>query len=869
MRPRREAVNVTRLVVSVVFVVIALGTDAAAQVTRAPYLQSGSDTSITIRWRTSTATNSRVRYGASPTTLTSVTDHATVTTEHVVTLSGLAANTTYYYSVGSTTAVQAGGDANHFFVTAPQPGTSKNTRIWVIGDAGTGSSSQTAVRDAYYSYTGTRHTDLWLQLGDNAYSTGTDAEYQSKMFNVYAAMLRKSVTWPTRGNHESATDGSGVVVYYNLFTLPTNGQAGGVASGTEAYYSYDYGNIHFICLDSMGSSRSATGAMANWLRNDLANNTKAWTIAFWHHPPYTKGSHNSDTESQLVEMRTNIVPILEAGGVDLVLSGHSHSYERSRFIDEHYGLSTTFNAASHVVQSGAGQGAGAYTKGATTPSAHSGAVYVVPGSSGQTSGGSLNHPAHWVSLNQLGSLVIDIDGARLDAKFLRETGAVADSFTIIKSAPTEPPPSPTGLSATAGDTQVSLSWSAAAGATSYNVKRATTTGGPYATIATGITTTAYTSTGLANGTTYHYVISALNAVGESGNSNQASATPSEATTTTLIGLGSAWKYLDNGTNQGTAWRAASFSDTSWASGNAELGYGDDQATVLSYGPSSSNKYITTYFRKSFTVTNAASFTALTLRIERDDGAVVYLNGTEVARVGMPSGTISYTTLATAAAAEDVFDTVSIPVSQLVEGTNVIAVELHQSAASSSDISFDLDLVGQRNGGPPPPGPTTFVALDAVWKYRDNGTDQGTAWRALSFDDASWASGAAELGYGDDQTTTVSYGPSSSAKYITTYFRKSFTVSNAASYTGVTMRIERDDGAVVYLNGVEVARVGMPAGTVTYTTPANVNAAENVFDTVSIPASRLVEGTNVIAVEIHQESGTSSDISFKLDLVGAK
>jgi acid phosphatase type 7 len=547
-----------RLVAAVLLCVGLLAGSADAQVSRGPYLQTGSDTQVTFRWRTSTATNSRVAYGASPTTLTSHVDSATVTTEHEVVVTGLTANTTYYYSVGSTTAVQAGADANHFVLTAPTPGTSKPTRIWVIGDAGTGSSSQTAVRDAYYSFTGTRHTDLWLQLGDNAYSSGTDSEYQSKMFDVYSTMLKKSVVFPTRGNHESATDGSGNVVYYNIFTLPTAAQAGGIASGTEAYYSFDYGNIHFICLDSFGTSRSSTGAMANWLRNDLANNTKAWTIAYWHHPPYTKGSHNSDTESQLIEMRQNINPILEDGGVDLVLSGHSHSYERSKFIDSHYGLSSTFSDATHVVQAGSGQGAGAYAKESVTPEAHSGTVYAVAGSSGQTSGGTLNHPAHYVSLNNLGSLVLDIDGTRLDATFLRETGAANDSFTIIKSAPTSPPAAPTSLSATAGSSQVTLAWAASAGATSYIVKRATVAGGPYAAIATGVTATSYVDSDVTNGTTYYYVVSAMNAAGESANSNQASATPQggspPAAPTNLVATTAgktkiALTWTDNATNE--------------------------------------------------------------------------------------------------------------------------------------------------------------------------------------------------------------------------------------------------------------------------------------------------------------------------------
>src|SRR5207248_11507031 len=108
---------------------------------------------------------------------------------------------------------------------------------------------------------------------------------------------------------------------------------------------------------------------------------------------------------------------------------------------------------------------------------------------------------------------------------------------------------------------------------------------------------------------------------------------------TCIATGSTWKYLDNGSNQGTAWRATAFSDATWASGAAELGYGDgDEPTVVSFGPNASAKFITTYFRKSFSVTDPAQVTSPSLRIKRDDGAVVYVNGTEVFRTNMPTGT---------------------------------------------------------------------------------------------------------------------------------------------------------------------------------------------------------------------------------------
>ncbi len=424
----------------------------AQTVTRGPYLQSGTPTSVIVRWRTDVGCNGRVNYGTSIGSLTSYADDPTTATEHTVAVSGLSADTTYYYSIGTTSLVLEGDDANHFFVTPPNAGVSKPTRIWVLGDSGTADANASAVRDAYYAYTAARHTDLWLMLGDNAYSSGTDAEYQAAVFNMYPAMLRKSVLWPTFGNHDAGSATSGPPtsgVYYDIFNLPTAGEAGGLASGTEAYYAFDYGNIHFICLDSQGSDRSTGGAMLTWLQADLASTTQDWIIAFWHHPPYTKGSHDSDniadSGGRMTDMRQNALPILEAGGVDLVLTGHSHSYERSFLLDGHYGNSTTFNVSMEV-DGGDGRldGTGAYGKPSGGPAAHKGAVYAVAGSSGQSSGGVLNYPAMFISIGipTLGSMVLDVNGDQLDAMFLDSLGARQDYFTILKSPP--PTPTPTG-----------------------------------------------------------------------------------------------------------------------------------------------------------------------------------------------------------------------------------------------------------------------------------------------------------------------------------------------------------------------------------------------------------------------------------------
>ena len=557
-----------------------LSASTAASVTRGPYLQLGSSTGAVVRWRTDVATGSRVRYGLAPTSLSGVADGASGVTDHSVTLSGLSPNTLYYYSVGTATETLAGGDSTFFFRTHPFVGTAIATRIWVIGDSGTANASAQAVRNSYVTFAGTRATDAWLMLGDNAYNSGTDAEYQNAVFNMYPGILKQAFLWPTLGNHDTAgsTNPPPTLPYYQMFTLPTNAEAGGIASGTEDYYSFDRGNIHFVCLDSMTSDRSPTAAMATWLRNDLAATAQTWLIAYWHHPPYSKGSHNSDTESELEQMRQNILPILEDYGVDLVLTGHSHSYERSFLLDGHYGTSDTLTP-SMIKDSGSGRpsGTGAYTKPSSGIAPHEGAVYAVAGSSGQASGGTLNHPAMFISLNQLGSMVLDVDGNRLDARFLRETGAIDDSFTVVKGAaptptstpvpptatrtptrtptpagptatpaatrtptpvpptvtptrtPTPPllPAAPSGLTATAiSRSRIDLTWQDnSSNETGFQIERSRE-GGAFSLIATtaaGATTYSNTS-GLTPNKLYSYRVRAINTAGSSAYSNTANAT---------------------------------------------------------------------------------------------------------------------------------------------------------------------------------------------------------------------------------------------------------------------------------------------------------------------------------------------------------
>lgn len=403
----------------------------APDIVRGPYLQSGSAEQVVIRWRTEAPTASVVAFGRDPEHLARVVRRDEPTTEHAVRLTGLRADTRYHYAVGAPEGALVGlGDPTYSWRTDPGPGYTGSTRVWVIGDSGTANGEARAVRDAYRDFTGSRGTDLWLMLGDNAYDDGTDDEYQAAVFEMYPELLRSAVLWPTIGNHDghsaNTLDQSGP--YFDIFTLPKGGEAGGTPSGTEAYYSFDYANIHFVCLDSLDSSVDQDGDMLTWLRDDLLATTQPWLVAFWHHPPYSKGSHDSDSESSLEKMREEVLPVLEEHGVDLVLGGHSHAYERSMYLHGHYGRSSSLTG-DMIVDGGDGrpEGDGAYERLAGT---REGAVYVVAGSSGKTSSASLDHAAMYVSWLELGSVVLDVDEAALRLTFLDDAGRELDWFTI-------------------------------------------------------------------------------------------------------------------------------------------------------------------------------------------------------------------------------------------------------------------------------------------------------------------------------------------------------------------------------------------------------------------------------------------------------
>ena len=431
------------------------------KITRGPYLQVVTPTSVIVRWRTDQPTTGRVWFGPAENQLTGSQREAQPTQEHILTLTGLQPHTRYNYAVGyDETKLTAGAD--YYVKTALPTGDPRPFRMWVLGDFGSGQGNQKLVYDAYRKAIASRPADLWLWLGDNAYSYGYEAEYQERVFDFYPDTFRNTPIFPAPGNHDYADSETNFdIPYYNLFSFPQQGEAGGVPSGSKSYYSANYGTVHLISLDSQGKENGqfrlfdTTGTQVQWLKRDLAANKLPWTIVTFHHPPYSKGSHDSDTELSMKMLRENLAPILERYGVDLVLNGHSHGYERTYRMKDLRGLAATFSKETHVTDNATGRYDG--SPNSCPIVSKQGTIYAVNGSGGQLGGQSpgFPHPASiYNNVTVGGSMLIDVQGNRLDAQFLLSDGSVQDQFTLMKDVSKA-----TALTTEFADTlQLSASW---------------------------------------------------------------------------------------------------------------------------------------------------------------------------------------------------------------------------------------------------------------------------------------------------------------------------------------------------------------------------------------------------------------------------
>ena len=391
----------------------------ALTLSRGPYLQSVTDRSATLVCRTDASSAVTLRYGRSAAAPWEGEASSPPGTEHVFALSGLRPETRYAYELVTDGAVLARGESCSFR-TAPPPLSRAPFRFLAWGDSGLGSTRQLDVAARMEELLPV--PDFAVLLGDLVYPDGEPEDYDPKFFGPYADLFPRTPFWPTLGNHDVNTQNG--APYFDAFFLPATSGAPGNPSNTEKYYSFDHGMAHFVCVDGELSSSSPGSPMALWLEADLADaraRGKRWLIAYFHRPPYSKGTHDSDSEGQMIRLREDLVPLFEAQGVDLVASGHSHNYERSYLARNHA-----------VLQNHPGD----YTKFGTL----NGTIYLVSGCGGQSGGGDLNHPLMSKSLGSVaGFSVIDVSWEELRGSFVERNGATLDIFTLRKTSDSKPP----------------------------------------------------------------------------------------------------------------------------------------------------------------------------------------------------------------------------------------------------------------------------------------------------------------------------------------------------------------------------------------------------------------------------------------------
>ncbi len=650
----------------------ALADEDLSKFTREPYLQLATPDSMRIVWRTASPMTPVVRFGKKADDLDQIAASESVvarrlpgesggeagmplhsaptgTWQFEVSIHGLENDTRYWYAIfDGDRRLTPDGEAGetYFFNTYPKRHPAPNPLVelltadpsltfWVVGDSGTGGSDQIAVFDAMREYIKKQKVDvdMYLHVGDMAYGSGTDAEFAERFFAIYEPLLRNTVCWPAMGNHEGKTSRgeTGVGPYYDAYVCPTRAEAGGVASGLEAYYSFDYGPVHFVVLDSHDLDRSRNAPMAQWLKADLEQTQAEWLVAYWHHPPYTKGSHDSDVERQLAEMRENYMPLLESAGVDLVLGGHSHIYERSMLIDGAYATPTT--AEKVILDDGDGDadGDGAYRKsGGLKP--NQGTVAVVAGNGGTGLRRKGTMPVMRSILTEHGSLLVTIDGDTMKGVMINKAGVERDVFSIEKRGEVIPQ-------------RVISPWQ------------------PSSRAMDAPTMTEVNGQGM------------------------------PAKSRSVIDQGEEWSYTKSA-DDGAGWYARNFDSSSWETGKAGFGYGDgDDATVLD--DMKNNYTMLRIRREFELSGDELDAGGLGLALRYDDGFIVYINGEEALRVGVDfgAGKKAKGVIAHEAGRKARFFPIESNLFRV--GKNVIAIEGHNTSKGSSDFTLDPYLIQKK------------------------------------------------------------------------------------------------------------------------------------------------------------------------------
>jgi acid phosphatase type 7 len=382
--------------------VMTTGVAHAATLTRFPYLQRVGPSTATVAFRVDANCAAQVRYGTGG-TANQVTRSVDSGRIHAVELNGLTPGTEYTYVVeacGASTAPKR-------FRTAPVPGT-RRVHFAAMGDFGTGGSRQKQVAASMLSF----RPELFLGMGDVAYESGTEEQIQNNMFVPMKDLLMEVPFFAVAGNHEYVTNQA--QPYLDNLYMPTS------PSGGERYYSFDWGHVHFVGIDSncaiglASKDRCTLAAQKEWVKQDLAASKAPWKVAFFHHPPWSSGDHGS----QLL-MRREFGPLFEQYGVDLVLTGHDHHYERA-----------------HAM------------KGDSVGTAGTGIPYLVVGSGGANLRVFANSKPSWSAVRNntdYGFLNVEVVDGTLTAKLINASGSAVDTLVLTKSLPPEETPAPDAL----------------------------------------------------------------------------------------------------------------------------------------------------------------------------------------------------------------------------------------------------------------------------------------------------------------------------------------------------------------------------------------------------------------------------------------
>ena len=603
--------------------------------------QGPTASTMTVTWR-SYKSNGQVQYGTSA----SLGKTATATSRsfagshlHVAQLSGLKQGTLYHYRCGASGAWSKG----YSFRTAPSPGTT--IRMVAMGDSRSDDAKRALVRAGVQQ----RNPMFTIHTGDFVSSGGSQSQWNA-YFKTMEPLLAVSPMMGAIGNHENKAQ-----IYFDQFAFPSHSPKGSAPG--EAYYSFDYGNMHFIAVSTEHSPKKGDHQY-NWLRNDLIAAAKKphlrWVVAFGHRPPYSSGSHGSYTAAQ-----TAWGHLFESFGVDISFWGHDHTYERTKPLFQ--GQVVPSDGVIYVVTGGAG--APLYTAKGAYFTAVAKKLY------------------HYTELTVTNSTF------KLEAR--EPNGKIFDSLTLTKSGP-----KPMWVMEGAVDAASKVLGSKTSG--ELRNLRAGYQGG-YLYLATQGTPASKDHFILVSPTKPGAKVAApwkkagkvwtpaamLTMESSSGWSGW------QVSGQGQIAWGSTWKYHHQGKDLGTGWRAASYNDASWPSGPAQLGYGDNDEKTKLKNPSPN--YPSAYFRKTFNLAKVPKGAKLT--VLHDDGAAVWINGTQVLSKYMGHGT-GYGAWASSTSSDNQKTSTTVtqgPSGPFKAGKNVLAVMIKQANASSSDLSFDLQL----------------------------------------------------------------------------------------------------------------------------------------------------------------------------------